>query len=271
MRFQLDCPWCGTKAISLWEKLKLSTHTTTDCRNCGTSLGIERAGTGWLIWGCIPLSLSGLFPFPAKVFLGCLGIGLMFAPYLFLIPLAQKTSESKPKPPHTMLLWLCVVFVGAFASDWINFLPSTQTKIGASLVSILLTFPIISIVWKRVPKADEKFLAFGAGFLLVFAMHYFALSTVPAAFVSFSRGEPSVTHATVVRKHHSNKLTRCSSTADIKFIGDDEKHEICLAEEKWKQIASGSTVSVKMQETFYGRLITEVEPVDIGNNLAPNK
>jgi hypothetical protein len=271
MRLQLDCPCCGAKAMSLWEKLKLSTHLTTDCRNCGTSLGVEKAGTGWFIWGCIPFSLSGLFPFPVKAFLGCLGIGLIFAPYLFLIPLVQKTSETKPKPPRTMLLWLCIVFVGAFASDWVNFLPNTQTKIGASLLSILLIFPMISIVWKQVPKADEKFLAFGAGFLLVFAMHYFALSTVPAAFVSLSPGEPSVISATLVRKRHNYRLTRCSNKADITFIGDDEKHEICLAEEKWKQIASGSTVSVKMQETFYGRLITEVEPTDIGNNLAPPK
>lgn len=253
----------------MWEKLRLSTYATADCQNCGTSLGVEKAGIGWFIWGSLPFSLSGLFPFPAKFFLGFLGIVLIFIPHLFLIPLVQKTSETRPKPPRTMLLWLCVVFVGVFASDWVNFLPSTQTKIGSSLVSIFLTFPIIGIVWKQVPKANEKTLAFCAGFLLVFAMHYFALSTVPTALLNLSLGEPSITSATVVRKRHSNKLTRCSSKADIAFIGEDEKHEICLAEESWKRIASGSTVTVKMQETFYGRLITDVEPADIGNNPAP--
>lgn len=255
--------------MNLWEKLKLSTHSTADCQNCGTSLGVERAGTGWFIWGCLPFSLSGLFPFPAKFLLGSLGIALIFTPHLFLIPLVQKTSDTKSKPPRTMLLWLCIVFVGAFASDWVNFLPNTQTKIGASLISVLLTFPIIRIVWKQVPNADEKILAFAAGYLLVFAMHYFALSTVPPALVSLSWGEPSITSATVLRKRHSNKLSRCSNTADITLIGDSTKHEICLAEENWKQIASGSTVTVKMQETGYGRLITEVEPAAIDNDLTP--
>lgn len=271
MHLQLDCPCCGVKAMSLWKKLKLSTYSTTPCRACGTSLGVEKAGTGWFIWGCLPFSLSGLFPFPVKFLLGCLGVALMFTPHLFMIPLVQKTNEPKAKSPRTMLVWLCIVFVGAFASDWVNFLPSTQTKIGASFVSILLTFPIIGIVWKQAPKADEKFLAFGAGFLLVFAMHYFALSTVPPALVSLSRSEPSITSATVLRKRHSNKLTRCSNKADIAFIGDDEKHEICFAEESWKRIASGGTVTVKMQETVYGRLITEVEPAGISNDSAPPK
>ncbi len=231
-------------------------------------MGVEKAATGWFIWGCLPFSLSGLFPFPAKFLLGCVGVALIFTPHLFLIPLVQKTSETKGKPPRTMLLWLCVVFVGAFASDWVNFLPSTQMKIGASLVSLLLTFLIIGIVWKQVPKADEKILAFGAGFLLVFAMHYFALSTVPPALVSLSWGEPSITSATALRKRHSSKLTRCANKVDISFVDDNEKHEICLSEESWKQIANGSAVAVKIQETAYGRLVTEVEPLAINKVLA---
>lgn len=254
--------------MSLWKKLGLSIYSTTPCRACGTSLGVEKAGTGWFIWGWLPFSLSGLFPFPAKLVLGCLGIGLIVAPHLFFIPLVQKTNEIKEKPPRRMLLWLSIVFLMMFANDWINLLPSTQTKIAALLISVVLTFPVIRTVWDRVPKADEKFLAFGAGALLVVGMHYFALSTVPPALVSRIWGEQSVASATVVRKHHSNKLTRCANKVDITFIDDEAKHEICLSEEIWKQITNGSSVTVKIQESSYGRLVTEVEPLVIDGGFS---
>ncbi|UCV20035.1 hypothetical protein [Ferribacterium limneticum] len=253
--------------MNLWKKLGLSTYSTTPCRACGTSLGVEKAGTGWFIWGWLPFSLSGLFPFPAKIILGCLGIGLIFAPHLFFIPLVQKTSEIKRTPPRGMMLWLSIVFLSMFASDWINLLPSTQTKIIALLVSVVLTFPVIKTVWDRIPKADEKILAFGAGYLLILGMHYFALSTVPPALVSRIWGEQSIANATVDRKRHSNKLTRCANKVDIIFTDDDAKHEICLSEESWKQITKGSTVTVKIQESSYGRLVTAVEPLVIDSGL----
>ena len=251
--------------MNLWKKLGLSIYSTTPCRACGTSLGIEKAGTGGFIWGWLPFSLSGLFPFPAKIVLGCLGIGLIFAPHLFFIPLVQKTSEIKRTPPRGMLLWLSIVFLTMFASDWINLLPSTQTKIIALLVSAVLTFPVIKTVWDRIPKADEKFLAFGAGYLLVAGMHYFALSIVPPALATHIWGEQSISSATVVRKRHSNKLTRCANKAEIIFADDHKKHEICLSEQSWKQIENGSAIAVKIQGTSYGRLVTEVEALGIDN------
>lgn len=253
--------------MSLWRKLTLSIYSTRPCRACESPLGIEKAGMGWFIWGWLPFSLSGLFPSPAKIVLGCLGLGLILLPHFFLIPLVEKTGEINKKTPRGMLLWLSIVGLSMFASDWINLLPSTETKILALLISVVMTFPIIRAAWNSVPKAEEKFLAFGAGYLLVASMHYFALSTLPPALLTCTWGEPSISSGTVIRQRHSNKLTRCSNKADIVFAGDHEKHEICLSERSWNQIENGSDVTVKIQATSYGRLVTEVKPIAIENPI----
>lgn len=147
-----------------------------------------------------------------------------------------------------------------FSTDWINWIPDLSTKIVAFLASVLFAAPIIRTAWQRIPKADEKLLAFSLGFLIVLAMHYFALSVLPPALITLLGGSDTEVGASIVSKRHTNKLTRCTYKADILITGDEQKHEICLPEATWQAVEKGDRVLLKILETDYGRLITRVQP-----------
>lgn len=246
--------------MSLWQKLTLSRYSTQTCRSCGNPLGIESSGMGWFFLGWAPFSLSGYFSLPFKFLLGALGIGLILLPHVFLVPLVKKTEIVGKNHPWWLIGWLVILALGMFASDWINLLPSTDTKIVALGISILLTPVVIREFWQRVPKADEKMLAFIVIFALVASMHYFTLSCFPPALLTLVSGTEVSRDTTVVYKRHSSKLTRCSNKADIIFVGeDDQKHEICFPENNWQQIKKDDVVSLRIRESDYGRLVTAVE------------
>lgn len=246
--------------MSLWQKLTLSRYSTQTCRSCGNPLGIESTGMGWFFLGWAPFSLSGYFSLPFKFLLGVLGIGLILFPHVFLIPLVKKAEAIGNNYPRWLIGWLVVLALGMFASDWINLLPSTETKIVALGISILLTPVVIREFWQRVPKADEKMLAFIVISALVACMHYFALSCFPPALLTLVSGTEVSRDATVVYKRHSSKLTRCSNKADIVFVGeDDQKHKLCFPEKGWQHIKKGDVISLRTKESDYGRLVTAVE------------
>lgn len=207
--------------MSLWQKLTLSRYSTYTCRSCGNPLGIERTGLGWFFLGWVPFSLSGYFSLPFKFLLGGLGIGLILFPHVFLVPLVKKTEAVGKNYPRWLISWLIILALGMFASDWINLLPSAETKIVTLGVSILLTSVVMREFWQRVPKADEKIPAFIAISALVASMHYFALSCFPPALLTLVSGTEVRRDATVVYKRHSRKLTRCSNKAEIVFVGED--------------------------------------------------
>lgn len=246
--------------MKLREKLTLSRYSAHQCRSCGTSLGVEQTGTGWFFFGWIPFSISGLFSLPLKVVLGCIGIGLIMFPYIYLIPLVEKSGEIGKKLPRWLLPWLAILAIGMFASDWINLLPSNGTKIVVLFVSVFLTIPVIREVWQRIPKAEEKILAFVVFIVFVACMHYFALSSLPPALLTIVTGAQRVVDAKVIHKSHSNKLTRCSNKVEILISGEDQKHKICIPEESWKNIKNDDQILVTSLNTDYGRLITTVAP-----------
>lgn len=246
--------------MSIWQKLTLSLYSSRLCGNCGTSLGIEQTGTGWFFVGWIPFSISGLFPLPLKVVFGCIGIALILFPHIYLIPLIKKSEVPRPKIARWLFPWFVVIAIGMFASDWVNLLPSNGTKIAALVISVILAIPIIHVIWQRIPKADEKILAFVAGAVFLVCMHYFALSNLPPAALTIVAGQEELVDAKVIYKRHSNKLSRCSNKVDILIVGDDQKHEICISEDGWKRIKIGDQVLLTTLNTDYGRLITAVEP-----------
>lgn len=267
MQLQIYCPCCNEKAMSLWQKLTLSRYSIHACRSCGNPLGIESTAMGWFFLGWVPFSLSGYFSLPFKFLLGGLGIGLILCPHAFLVPLVKKTETIGNNYPRWLISWLVVLALSMFASDWVNLLPSTETKIVAFGISIVFTPVVIREFWQRVPKADEKMLVFIVISALVASMHYFVLSCFPPALLTFFSATEVSKEATVVYKRHSSKLTRCSNKADIVFLGeDDQKHEICFPEKSWEQIKKDDIVSLRIRESEYGRLVTAVETSN-GNRL----
>lgn len=278
MKVQTCCPSCGQKTMTLYQKLTLSRYSTQACRSCGKSLGVEKTGTGWFIFGWIPLSLSGLFSLPLKIVLGCIGIALIMYPHVYLIPLVEKSEEITKQPPKWLLPWLSIMLIGMFSSEWVNFLPSNETRTVVIFVSVILAIPIIRVVWQRTPKADEKILAFVVGMILVVSIHYFALSSIPPALLTFAAGEQRVVDAKIVRKRHSNKLTRCSNKVEVLIADEDQTHEICISEETWKHIKDDDRILVTSLNTGYGRLVTAIAPsarggqeiADIGKSRGPN-
>lgn len=279
MKVQTCCPCCAQKAMTLYQKMTLSRYSTHSCANCGKSLGVEQTGTGWFVFGWIPFSLSGLFSLPLKVVFGCIGIGLILFPYIYLIPLVEKSAEIAKQLPRWLLPWLSIILIGMFSSDWVNFLPSNETRIVVMFISVVLAIPIIQVVWQRTPKADEKILAFVGGVVLVVTMHYFALSSLPPALLTFVAGEQQVIDAKIVHKSHSKKLTRCPNKVEILLANEDRKHEICISEGTWKPIKNDDRVLVTSLNTGYGRLVTTVAPStqgdydisDIGDSRGPKK
>lgn len=265
MKVQTCCPCCGETAITLREKLTLSRYSAYQCRSCGASLGVEQTGTGWFFVGWIPFSISGLFTLPLKVVLGCVGIGLIMFPHIYLIPLVEKSGEIGKKLPRWLLPWLAMLAIGTFASDWINLLPSNGTKIIVLLASVILTIPVIREVWRHIPKAEEKILAFVVFIVLVVCIHYFALSSLPPALLTSIAGEQRVVDAKVINKTHSNKLTRCSNKIEILISGEDQKQKICIPEESWKSIKNDDRILVTSLNTDYGRLVTTVAPSTRGD------
>ena len=256
---QLYCPRCGNKAMNLWQKLMLSQNSKRPCRSCGHILSIEKSATGWFVFGWIPFSLSGLFPLPLKLVLGCIGIGLMMFPYFFLVPLVEKTEGLVRKFPIWLTAWLSILLLGMFASEWVNLIPSSETKIFAACVSVILALVIVKEFWNRIPKPDEKLLAVALGFVLLVGMHFFTLSNLPPALFAYFSGETGVVSATVLSKSHTNKLTRCSNKIDVVFVIDDTTQKLCLSESIWKNVKQNDLVTIKFRETLFGRLVTEVE------------
>lgn len=243
----------------------LSRYANYPCRSCGIPLGVEQSGTGWFLVGWLPFSISGLFPIPIKFLLGVIGIGLMVFPHVYSIPLVSKPEASGQRLQSWFLPWLAVVFVGVFASDWINMLPTQGTKIASFFVAALLSIPVINGFRKLVPKPEEKMLAFVAGSVLILGMHYFALSVLPVSILAIISGDQQVVEGKVEGKRHSNKLTRCSSKIDLVLTGETQKHEICIPEDHWKSLKNGDRIKVSMLNTAYGRLVTAVEPGGINS------
>lgn len=245
--------------MSVWQKLFLSPNSTRACNSCGSTLGIEESGTVWFAIGWFPFSLSGLFPVPFKLILGSLGIGLMALPYIYLIPLVKKDVPLRQAMPTGLIAWLLVVTAGMFSTSWINWIPNLETKLLAFLASVLLSATIIRAVWLRTPKAEEKPFAFIAGAILVIAMHYTALSTLPPTLATLLIGNKASVEAHIVKKRHTNKLLHCGHKADVMIIGDEETHRICLPQNSWADLNKGDQVLLNMRQTDYGRLITEVQ------------
>lgn len=263
MQAQIYCPCCNEKAISLWRKLTLSRYSTHICKSCGTLLGLEHTGTAWFFLGWIPLSLSGYFSLPLKLALGSLGIGLILFPFAFLIPLVEKTGETSKRYPKWVIGWLTIFALGMIASDRVNLLASSETKIFALCISIVLTPLVMQEFWQRVPKADEKILAFMVMSVLVACMHYFTLSSFPPALLTLVSANEGRVDAIVIHKRHTSKLTRCANSIEIAFVPEDkQKHEICISEESWQQIKKGDVVLLRIRENHYGRLVTAVEARD---------
>ncbi len=259
MRLQTVCPCCQCQAMSLWQKLSLTSYTSRRCASCNATLGIEQIGWGWFMVGWVPFSLSGLVPLPLKLVLGSLGIGLMLFPYLFLIPLVEKAQEeNQPAAPTWLAPWLLFLVIGMVSTDWINWIPEQSTRLLALLASVVCSTPIIHLAWRRVPKADEKMLAFAAGSLLVVAMHYFALSVLPAALITLIGGHPATAGAAIVRSSHTNKLTHCGNKIDIRFYGEADKHELCVSENLSKAVRAGDRLTLEISQTAFGRLIVGI-------------
>ena len=127
-------------------------------------------------------------------------------------------------------------------------------------ISIAFTLVVMREFWQRVPKADEKMLAFIGISALVAGMHYFALSCFPPALLTLFAATEESRDAMVVYKSHSSKLTRCSNKANIVFVGEDDKmHKICFPEKIWQQIKKDDIVSLRIRESEYGRLVTAIE------------
>lgn len=247
--------------MTLREKLALSCYSTRQCRRCGVSLGVEQTGAGWFFFGWIPISISGLLPLPFKVVLGCIGIGLIMLPFIYLIPLVEKSEKiGEKKLPQWLLPWLAILTIGAFASDWVNLLPSNGTKIVALVVSVFLTIPVVLTLPRRSQNVDFEKLGLAVLGVFVVGLHYFALSNLPPALLTLVAGEQMVVEAKIVHKSHSNKLTRCSNKVEILITGEDQKHRICLPAESWNTVKKGDQVFVTSLNTGYGRLITTVAP-----------
>lgn len=265
MKVQTNCPCCSLKAMTLYRKLTLSRYSIQPCGNCGKLLGVDQSGTGWFVLGWIPFSLSGLFPLPLKIVLGCIGIGLIMYPYVFSIPLVEKSGDIARQPPRWLMPWLSVILIGMFASDWVNFLPSNGTRVLVVFISLVLAIPVIRSVWLITPKADEKILAFVGGGVLVITMHYFALTSIPPALLTFALGEHQLIDAKIAHKSHSNKLTRCSNKIEILLLKEGQKHEICISEEIWKTLKNDDQILVACLNSDYGRLVTSIEPSTQGD------
>lgn len=256
---QLYCPCCGKKAMNIWQKLVLTRLSTRPCRSCGQALSVEKAPVGWFILGWIPFSLSGLFPLPIKLVLGGIGLILMISPYLYRVPLVARTEGVEKRFPRWLTIWLPILFIGMFASDWVNLIPSTEAKVFALCISVMLALLILKEVWNRISEPDGKLLAIALGLVLLAGAHYFALRSLPPALATYFSGESGITHATVARKSHTNKLTRCSNKIDVIFEGDDIEQEICVGELIWKKVRKNDLVTIRFRETAFGRLVTAVE------------
>lgn len=246
--------------MSLWRKLTLSRHAAQPCRSCGVLLGVDQAGAEWFFIGWIPFFLSGLFPFPIKFLLGIVGIGLIMFPHAYLIPLVSKSEKPNRPPPGRLVAWLVVVLVGMFSTDWINLLPTEGNKTVAIGLSVLLTIFVVREFRQLVPKPDDKQkLGFVLVSVLVYGMHYFALSMLPPSLLAVIAGDHTAFEAEIVGKSHTNKLTRCTNKIDIVKVGELKKHEICTTVDRWKQLKNGDRVTVIALNTAYGTLVTGVE------------
>lgn len=246
--------------MPLWRKLTLSRHTSHPCQSCGVPLGVEQDGTLWFFFGWIPFFLSGLFSLPVKFLLGAVGIGLIMFPHACLIPLVNKSEKSGRTPSGWLVPWLMVVLVGVFSTDWINLLPTAGAKIVAAVVSVLLTVFVVREFWRVTPEPDDKQkLGFVVGSVFVFGVHYFALSILPISLLAVLAGDQMNFEAEITGKNHSSRLTRCSNKIDIVKVGEMQKHEICIPEDRWKQLKSGDRVTLIALNTAYGSLVTAVE------------
>lgn len=260
MKLQTNCPCCAQNAMSLWRKLTLSRHAAHPCRFCGVPLGVEQAGSVWFLIGWLPFSLSGLFPLPIKFVLGVVGIGLIIFPHAYLIPLVNKSEKPGHPLSGWLVPWLMVVLVGMFSTDWINLLPTEGAKIIAVGLSVLLTILVVREFRLEIPKPDDKQkLGFVVGSALVFGMHYFALSILPASVLAVIAGDQRAFEAEIIGKSHTNKFTRCANKIDIVKTGEVQKHEICIHEDRWKQLKNGDRVTLIALNTAYGSLVTAVE------------
>lgn len=244
--------------MSPWQKLTLTLYTTRRCASCEATLGINQSALGWFFAGWLPFSLSGLVPFPLKFVLGGIGLGLMLFPYLFLIPLVKKDDEGRSPAPAWLTPWIFIVTIGMISTDWVNWIPERSTQLLALLASVVCSAPTIGFAWQRVPKAEEKMLAFAAGSILLVAVHYFALRVLPPALITVTTGHQATAEAVIVGTSHSHKLTRCGNKIKIQLGGEADKHELCVSEATRKAAHTGDRLTLELRQTDFGRLIVDI-------------
>lgn len=229
------------------------------CQSCHKEIALRSPSFVAYLLVLFPITLSGhVEHYSVKVLLWLSGAAAFLLVCTLYVALQPKESGAKTTPPPLMVVWLCIAAIGCIAGININFFPSAQLSLFALCAAVLAALPMVHYAWRKVPRGDEKLLAFGAGFIFLTFTHFlFFAVTLPVGPARWL-GDERITQTKILYKSASHKVLSCSKSVELSDFRFFLKRKICVLESDWGQFAVGDTVSVVTVDSWLGRYIKRI-------------
>lgn len=252
---KLTCPHCGKTGLSLIQKIKLTPRSPIACACCGKGFVISERVWIPYICGLLLISVSGyIASYGAKLAIWMAAASIFVLLQFYWVPLeARELDAERPKLQKGKALWLIISLAASLAYWHINFFPSHETTILASLLALIVTFPFVRLMWHQDSKADEKLIWYGTVYAFFVAVNYMAFAVTLPAYPVLVLGNEQRFDAQVSSKSNSNKILRCAHSLKLSGLGS-----VCVTSAVWQQTRVGDSVSVVANRSWFGDFVKEV-------------
>lgn len=163
----------------------------------------------------------------------------------------------RKKPAAASIVFMTAI-LGAFAAQWVNFVPSQETIYFALAASLLLAFLLVGAMWRYNGAEGKNALLYVGVFPVVSLSCFWTIAiTLPAIPTAVLGGRAAI-ESVVLETMTSSRFYRCSHALVLDGLSAPLKPKICVSENDWRMAVAGRKVSVSVVPSIFGILVKKV-------------
>jgi hypothetical protein len=164
---------------------------------------------------------------------------------------------TRKKPTAAAHVFMTAV-LGAFAAQWINFVPSQGAIYFALGASVLLAFLVVGAIWRYNGFEGKNSLLYAGAFPVVALSCFWTIAITLYAIPAAISGRNAIVESIVLEAKTSSRFYRCSHALVLDGLSAPLKPKICVSEHDWKMAVVGRKVLVSVVPSFFGVLVKEI-------------
>jgi len=162
------------------------------------------------------------------------------------------------KKPAAVSIVFITAILGAFAAQWVSFVPSKETIYFALAVSFVLAFLIVGAMCRyNGEEGNNALLYAGVSPVVGLSCFWTIAITLPAIPTAVLGGYTAI-ESVVLETRTSSRFYRCSHALVLDGLSAPLKQQICVSEDDWRMAAAGRKVSVSVVRSSFGILVKKI-------------